>query len=193
MKLAFVNPNNWKSGIYKIVAPNGYYIYGSTNNFERRCYREHFYELERNNHSNSFLQNVFNKHKDEKWTFEAIEFVEPVRTLLLEREQVFLSSSIGEKSMNINKDANKPPVQYGKQKKETIEKRALKLKGKKRSEEQKKRIALSKINRHHTPEAKEKIRQYQLSKPPRSLETRQKISEHRKRYWALKKLNTTKE
>jgi hypothetical protein len=59
-----------KCGIYKITFPNGHYYYGQSINMKTRKSR-HLFELTKGIHSNSRLQNCYNKYKD--FTFDIIQ------------------------------------------------------------------------------------------------------------------------
>ena len=78
-----------KSGIYQIrnLVNDKIYIGSSENLYIR--YREHFYTLNKNIHRNGKLQKSFNKHGEQNFIFEIIEFVED-KNKLLEREQYWI-------------------------------------------------------------------------------------------------------
>ncbi len=97
--IQYINPCEYTSGIYKIVAPGGYYYYGSTNNFKRRL-QEHCSKLLNNTHYNRHLQCRFNKCM-KNWIFEVVERVD---TPLLESvEQTYLDKHYGNQlCMNVN-------------------------------------------------------------------------------------------
>ena len=61
-----------KSGIYKIQGNGVDYIGSSCNLFRRLS--DHFRFLKKNIHSNRHIQNVYNKHGIEKFSYEIIEF-----------------------------------------------------------------------------------------------------------------------
>jgi len=77
-----------KIGIYKIlnIINNNIYV-GSSKNIYKRWNR-HKKELNKNIHSNTFLQRAWNKYGEKNFKFEIIEECE--LTLLLEREQFYL-------------------------------------------------------------------------------------------------------
>ena len=63
-----------KKGIYLIYFKNklGFYYVGSTkckDGFYRRWY-QHLYKLRKNEHSSPFLQNIYNKYKEDNSVFE---------------------------------------------------------------------------------------------------------------------------
>jgi hypothetical protein len=59
-----------KCGIYKITFPNGHYYYGQSINMRTR-YSRHLFELKKGVHSNSRLQNCYNKYG--QFYFEIIQ------------------------------------------------------------------------------------------------------------------------
>lgn len=78
------------SGIYKITCiKNGKIYIGSTCNFQKRKYK-HLADLRINKHTSKKLQNSFNKHGENNFLFEMIEFCEPIKEILIEREQYYL-------------------------------------------------------------------------------------------------------
>lgn len=82
--------NSAKSGIYQIknLINNKIYI-GCAFLLGNRKWR-HFKELRLNIHSNSKLQNAFNKYGEENFVFEIIELCE--KKILIEREQYYLNT-----------------------------------------------------------------------------------------------------
>jgi len=111
--ILFINPNNWKSGIYKITGPDGMYYYGLTKNFSTRWNTGHLKKLLGNRHENRLLQNKFNSNKT-GWVFEAIEQVEPFDALLKIAEDKFLTKHFGTpECMNLSQSAYRPPSKKG--------------------------------------------------------------------------------
>lgn len=97
------------SGIYKITCLPTEKIYiGSTNNLHKR-WMAHKVTLRKGSHRNIYLQRAWNKHGEQSFIFEVIEYVMPF--VLLEREQHWLDllkpydNSIG---FNIANDASTP-------------------------------------------------------------------------------------
>jgi group I intron endonuclease len=80
-----------KSGVYKITnIKNGKFYIGSTKDFETR-WKDHTSSLNKNRRKpNIRFQNAWNKHKEESFIFEIVEFVEIER--LIEREQYYLDT-----------------------------------------------------------------------------------------------------
>lgn len=146
-----------KSGIYKITCliTNKFYI-GNAFVIKQR-WGTHKYYLRHNKHSNQHLQFAWNKYGEVAFKFEVIEYIED-RNILAEREQYWLDfTQCYKKDIGYNKrklaDSN---VGY-KQSKETIEKRAKTLIGRKRTDEHKLRMSLAATGRKHTEAAKAKM------------------------------------
>jgi hypothetical protein len=79
-----------KCGIYRIInITTGNFYIGSTNNYRKRK-DNHLYLLRRNKHHSPYLQNSFNKHKEECFLLELIE--ECNEDLLLIREQYYIDT-----------------------------------------------------------------------------------------------------
>jgi group I intron endonuclease len=97
------------SGIYKITCiPTGKFYIGSSVNIGER-WAEHKRLLRIGKHENCYLQNAWNKHGEQSFAIEVIEFVMPWS--LLDREQYFLDTLKPFKSrgFNIAPVASKPP------------------------------------------------------------------------------------
>lgn len=94
------------SGIYCIInVKNNKRYVGSSINIRRRlwCHRAC---LRHNNHENPYLQNAWNKYKEEGFDFYIIEACDSDK--LLEREQYYINTLKPE--YNINLVAAKPPM-----------------------------------------------------------------------------------
>jgi group I intron endonuclease len=90
-----------KSGIYKITNKNnGRYYIGSSVNINNR-WNEHKRTLKQNKHDNHFLQKSWNKHGEESFLFEIIEYVLDLDKLL-EREQYYLDLITHNKKITYN-------------------------------------------------------------------------------------------
>lgn len=138
-------------GIYKIINKqnNNFYI-GSSSDIKQR-WRWHKYALRGNRHSNTYLQNAWNKYGEENFEFEVLMLCHEL--LLLRREQWFLDNWKPE--YNVNPIASKPPSQKGKKhSKEAKEKLSKAHKGKILSKKHKNNISSSlkdlyKTQKHH--------------------------------------------
>jgi len=128
--IKYIIPDGWVSGIYKITAPNGHYYYGSTINFKKRWYL-HFCNIQ-----NTHIKNVYKKYPT-GWVCEAIERVEPIKEILAQAEQRYITEHFGKPGcMNINPIASIPPNNKGrKMSLESITKRVSKVIGVKRPAE----------------------------------------------------------
>lgn len=164
-------------GIYCILnISDGKQYIGSTFNFGNRL-RDHFKNLSRNRHPNTFLQNAYNKYGNDSFEFKILEICSALITTvdLLSIEQKYLDDIFKIKNhydyhYNISVMSNSP-MAGRKHSKETIQKMSGKTphnKGKSLTEEQKKH--LSKINSgEKNPNFGKK----------RSTETKKKISDSR--------------
>ena len=148
------------SGIYKITnTKTGDFYIGSAINFKKR-FGIHISTLKNQKHDNQILQKVYNKYGLEKLSFEIVEVIKDKKNLI-SREQYYLDnlkpkynickiagSTLGYKFSNESKvkmskaKENYVPWNVGKfHLKETKEKISITKKGKKLSEEHKKRIS----------------------------------------------------
>lgn len=80
------------SGIYKILAPDGYYYIGSTTNVNTR-FNIHMNKLKSGKHHNKHMQYRFNKHP-EGWKIEIIENILNPKDLY-SVEQKYLNENVG--------------------------------------------------------------------------------------------------
>ncbi len=80
-----------ESGIYiiKNVINNKVYV-GSTKNFTKR-WHQHLTKLRAKSHSSIKLQRSFDKHGENSFVFEIIEYVSYTKTVLMERENYYIS------------------------------------------------------------------------------------------------------
>lgn len=130
------------SGIYSIVnILNNHRYIGSSKNIRARLY-QHYNKLNKNKHHSIHLQNAFNKYGQDKFIIQILEQCEPIRDTLIFIEQKYLDLN---PEYNIAKLAS-CPAQLN-QSYETRYKRALKLRGKKRTEEFKKRLSRITMNK----------------------------------------------
>lgn len=78
-----------KIGVYKILnlANDKFYIGSTTQSFKKRCV-QHYSDLVRGVHKNSYLKYSWNKHGESNFKFEILEFCDKEETL--EKEQYWL-------------------------------------------------------------------------------------------------------
>lgn len=121
-----------KSGIYKILNTKNEKCYIGSAVLLSTRFNTHKSFLRNNRHPNKHLQSSWNKHSGWNFEFVIIEYCEKEK--LLEREQYYLDALQPE--YNIRKDAkSNVGINFGKQTIEHIEKRMLKIRGGKHSEE----------------------------------------------------------
>jgi len=100
-------------GIYRIRNLVNWKAYIGSSNDIRQRWNRHIRELKGNYHLNPHLQNSWNKHGEENFTFEVLEEVK--EKSLLEREQDYLNNEIQwDFDYNIARIADRPPSQLGK-------------------------------------------------------------------------------
>ena len=152
-------------GIYKIInVVNDKFYIGSAVNLRKRKAR-HFSELRAGKHKNRHLLAAWNKYGEQAFVFVVVEEVED-RTLLLEAENRWLKQHVGKDyCYNIGTDATAPALGLSGELSPTW--------GRKRTPEE--LAAQNWSGKRHTPESREKIRQYLVGKP-KSAEVRAKIS-----------------
>ena len=146
------------SGIYQIINLTNMKVYvGSAVDFIKRR-GEHFNKLKRNVHHNIYLQNSYNKHGEDNFIFEILEFVKD-NSVLLERENYYIEltdCTNPEKGYNICPKAGNCFGVYPSE--ETRKKMSLKSKGRPKSEETKKRMGEYQKTRIRSEEEKERAR-----------------------------------
>jgi|GEM_PF-6740753 len=101
-------------GIYRILnLIDGKSYIGSAINIEQR-WKAHKKDLGRNCHSNSVLQNVYNKYGAEYLILEIVEEVKGSRKELYDREQYYINKEIPEGRLyNISMVVGNPPILKG--------------------------------------------------------------------------------
>lgn len=125
------------SGIYKIKIERYFYI-GSSKNINNRI-SVHLYHLRKKNHTNSKMQNVFNKYGDKHFSFEILELVDESNLLIC--EQKYLNETfILPESLNLALSVD-CPMRGKKHSKETREKISRNRKGILHSEATKQKIS----------------------------------------------------
>ena len=122
-------------GIYQIknIITGDFYI-GSSNNINRRLYL-HKYSLKKQNHHSIVLQRAFNKYGEENFEFIVLEECE--KEYLINKEQYYLDNY--NPIYNINKIAENCTGRILSE--ESRKKISLKNKGRKLSEDVKKRMS----------------------------------------------------
>ena len=107
-------------GIYKIINLVDSKVYiGSSVNLKNRKYN-HFSTLRSNRHTNDYLQKAYNKHGEESFKFEIIEYIEKsmdtklLKEELLIREQYYLNRYILNDKINSSKCYNLCPYAINK-------------------------------------------------------------------------------
>jgi len=166
--------------IYEIRNNNNGKIYvGSAQNVEKR-WRNHKWALNRGTHNNPYLQNAWNKHGEENFTFLVLEEVEKDR-LLLPCEQRWLDETKcydREVGYNALPTAGSPLGR--KHSAETKRKISNALKGKKPTEETRRKISKSLKGRKLAEEKKEQLRAlWSGERAPRAKLTWEKVREMR--------------
>lgn len=128
-------------GVYEITNNvNGKSYIGSSSAIRRRI-SDHFRDLRKNRHSNSYLQRAWNKYGEDAFSFRTIILCDPENLLFY--EQACLDALRPE--YNIAKDAEAP------------------MRGMKLSEEHKRKISEAKIGntnmfgKHHSEETRQKM------------------------------------
>lgn len=148
-----------KSGIYKIKNLTNCKVYvGSALDLAKRC-SNHKSDLNRNRHSNKYLQSAWNKHSSENFVFEVLEYCEKEK--LIEREQCWINFYKPEYNLNPVAGSNLGR-KWSKEVRETMRQARLKLpkeflislgkmsKGRKHTEEWKKeQSSRAKGNKHN--------------------------------------------
>lgn len=146
-----------KSGIYQILNTiNGKFYLGSAVNFKNR-WSNHKWYFANKNHPNRYFQSAWNKYGADNFKFRILQLVEDI-SKLREIEQNWLDwTQCYERTIgyNLYKIAGSP-LGY-KPSKETIEKRAAKLRGVKRDPNLMKALANFNKGRKHSNEAKLKM------------------------------------
>lgn len=177
------------SGIYKIGFSNGYFYIGSSINIEKRL-KDHLGLLKNQKHENTFLQNVFNKHKDSIYC-EVIEWCGLDELLIIEQKHIDLNLR-NKKLLNINPCSSKPPNHKGKiVSEETRRRLSAALTGKKKSKEH--RLILSTRAKEEYASGKRKKRIGWKGLSAESLEKKKRTIEKLKEEGLYPKWNMTAE
>ena len=126
-----------KKGIYKITCEsNGKFYIGRTTDYHSRISR-HKRDLINNVHKNCVMQNCFNKHGIDAFSFELIEEIPDIHEQI-KREQELLDMYVGQElCMNINKSAETAcDVPWTEERKRKISQSHIGMKLKPQTEEQ---------------------------------------------------------
>lgn len=173
-------------GIYKITnKQNEKFYIGSSVNIKMRWYAHKSY-LRRNIHSNSHLQNAWNKYGEENFIFSIL--IETDEDSLLDKEQELIDET---KCCNKNIGYNKAliagsPMKGRKHSPETIEKLRKASTGRVKSAETRKKLSLANKGRKLSPETRKKMSEAKKGRAPKcaftpmSCEGRKKNSEFAK-------------
>lgn len=137
-----------KSGIYSIInKENGKRYIGQTINFTNR-FSQHRAKLTKGNHENSLLQKAWNKYGESNFEFKIMEYVK--KESLTEREQWWMDlfgSYLRDYGYNLNPLANQNPMLGRNHTAESKVKISKKAKGRKLSEDNKKKLIESRKGR----------------------------------------------
>lgn len=147
-------------GIYCIKNKTNNKLYvGSSRNLDRRK-NDHFSALRNNRHYNKYLQRAWNKHGEENFEFQILEYCS--ESLLLTIEQCYLDT-YRKDLYNLEVRAGKPPSQEGKTAtKETREKLRKVWLGRKHKESTKKILSAQKKGKKFSEEHKKKLSEAKL-------------------------------
>jgi len=156
MGFKIVKNSNKICGIYSITLTlDGRQYIGSSSNMKRR-WNEHKGLLYKNNHHSKILQNSWNKYGEDCFVFEILEECEPIKEILLKKEQYYIDTF--SPFFNICKVAgNRTGYKCSK---ESIEKSRIARTGAKRTKEQKQRISESQKGKRKNPDHVENMRKY---------------------------------
>ena len=144
------------SGVYKITnIVSGKFYIGSSKDTEKRKL-EHWQALNRNEHRNTILQNSWNYHGEDKFTFEIIETCADDQCLIREQHYLDLLQPFKGVGYNINRTANGGDgYTYNPRREEIIEKLKIMstgenngMFGKKHTEEAKQKQKASSVGRY---------------------------------------------
>lgn len=126
-----------KPGIYKLTnVKNGRVYFGSTARFKRR-WKQHDSTLEKNKHSNKFLQADYNKCGTEAFVFEVVEVMEDsIKAERLVREEYWIHENIkiGVKLYNSNLTPTKENKVWSHNPEKTREKQSRAMTGRRHTE-----------------------------------------------------------
>jgi group I intron endonuclease len=176
-------PSEKVVGIYKIINTiNDKYYVGSSSFISKR-WASHRSYLNRNVHANDYLQNSWNKYKEEGFVFLVIEklpiFTTDEELLMVEQKYLDIAKSEPDKCYNLNFVANNPNShlsEYSKQKRSESLKRVIKTK------EWKQKISRSHVGIRHSNETKEKLKKIMTGRK-QSDSQKNNATESRRKNW----------
>mgnify|MGYP003653975226 CR=1 FL=1 len=154
-------------GIYKITnKQNKKFYIGSSVNIETRWYAHKSY-LRRNIHSNSHLQNAWNKYGEDNFIFSIL--IETEKESLLDKEQEFIDETkCCDKNIGYNKALIAgSPMKDRKHSPEAIEKIRKASASKTNSAETRKKISLSNKGRKCSAETRKKMSEAKKGRAPK--------------------------
>ncbi len=155
-----------KSGIYQILCiPTGKRYIGSSVNIKRR-WSVHVNRLNNSKHHSVHLQRAWDKYGQTEFRFEIIEYID--LDYLVEREQFYLDTEqpFGKRGFNISPIAGS--TLGAKRSLKAVEKMAARFRGKKLSENHRKKLSEASKGRRHSDETKALLRQQKLLNNPQS-------------------------
>lgn len=194
-----------RSGIYQILhAESGRSYIGQSVNLAKRL-MEHRASLRRGAHDNRYLQRAFDKYGEDQFSFSVVEYSSPSR--LTEREQFWIDRVGFDRLFNLSPSAGRSQ-QGVKRSLETRQRISSSKRGTKVSEHTKRLLSQHFRGIKMPPRSKEwciRISNAKKGKPfsqkalrraaevnatrEFSLETRKKISDAKRAYWAKRRAN----
>lgn len=155
-------------GIYRIDGPKGGVYIGSGASIENR-WSNHKLRLRKGNHHSIYLQRAYDKYGLDAFKFSIVEIVASVEDLI-QREQYYIDQML--ETLPIDKIYNMSKV-------------AGSTRGRKATDEERKRMSETRKGRKHTLEAIQKMVDANIGKP-KTLEHRQKMSAARAHIWTFR-------
>lgn len=149
---------------------------GCSNNILRRT-KEHLALLRKNRHDNSFLQDAFNKNKEENFIFYTIEVCD---SELFDEKEIYyikkLRTHFSQNGYNISYGGNIPPSPLGKKMSEETKQKLRDINlGRKMTDADKKKIGERTSERCKNPEYRKRLSDANKGHTPTD-ETREKLS-----------------
>lgn len=187
-------------GVYQILnTTNGKRYIGSTTRTFAMRKGQHFYELRRNNHKNSKMQNAYNKYGENAFKFSIIEIIDNLNDIVF-REDHYIKTLKPEYNIRPNAESNFGLIFTDEHRENLSNAHLGQIPWNKDctnvySDEMKKRMSDSHkgntahLGKHHSEATKEVLRAHRLGKklPPFSDEHKAKIKESITKWWADRK------